>query len=86
MIGNKGYDFFEKDKDKDNILVDNILAFLLEDISRQLLLQRIRIKDILRILKDKDKDMNFWMICEVYAGSKIFRLYCALGQFIKTLH
>ena len=55
-IGNKGYAFFEKDKDKDNILVDNILGILLEDIFRQLILQRIRIKDILRIFKDKDKD------------------------------
>ena len=44
--------FFEKDKDKDNILVDNILAILLEDIFRQLILQRMRIKDILRIFKD----------------------------------
>ena len=52
QLGNKGYDFFEKDKDKDNILVDNILAILLEDIFRQLILQRIRIKDILRIFKD----------------------------------
>ena len=51
-LGNKGYDFFEKDKDKDNILVDNILAILLEDIFRQLILQRIRIKGILRIFKD----------------------------------
>ena len=44
--------FFEKDKDKDNILVDNILAILLEDIFRQIILQRIRIKDISRIFKD----------------------------------
>ena len=50
IIGNKGYAFFEKDKD--NILVDNILAILLEDIFRKLILQRIRIKDILRIFKD----------------------------------
>ena len=51
-VGNKGYDFFEKDKDKDNILVYNILAILFDDIFRQLILQRIRIKDILRIFKD----------------------------------
>ena len=43
-VGNKGYDFFEKDKD--NILVDNILGILLEDIFRQLIPRRIRIKDI----------------------------------------
>ena len=35
QLGNKGYDFFEKDKDKDNILIDNILAILSEDIFRQ---------------------------------------------------
>ena len=56
-IGNKGYDIFEKDKD--NILVDSILGILLEDIFRQLILQRIRIKDSLRIFKDKDKDIDF---------------------------
>ena len=39
-VGNKGYAFFEKDKDKDNILVDNILAILLEDIFRQLILHK----------------------------------------------
>ena len=54
-IGNKGYDFFEKDKDKNNILIDNILGILLEDTFRQLILQRIRIKDSLRIFKNKDK-------------------------------
>ena len=32
-------------KDKDNILIDNIFGILLEDILRQLTLQRIRIKD-----------------------------------------
>ena len=53
-LGNKGYAFFEKDKDKDNILVDNILGIVFEDIFRQLILQRIRIKDVLRIFKDKD--------------------------------
>ena len=74
-LGNKEHDFFEKDKDKDNILVDNILAILLEDIFRQLILQRIRIKDILRIFKDQDKDTDFWVICEFYAGSRIFRLF-----------
>ena len=47
-IGNKGYDFFEKDKDKDNILVDNILGILFEDIFRQPILQRIRIRDALK--------------------------------------
>ena len=52
-IGNKGYDFLEKDKD--NILIDNILGILLEDTFRQLILQRIRIKDCLRIFKNKDK-------------------------------
>ena len=51
LIGNKGYDFFEKDKDKDkdNILVDNILDILFEDIFRQLILQRIRKKGYLKI-------------------------------------
>ena len=63
--------FFEKDKDKDNILVDNILGILLEDIFRQLILQRIRIKDSLSIFKYKDKDKDFWAIWEVYAGSNI---------------
>ena len=48
--------FFEKKKDKDNIFIDNILGILLEDIFRQLILQRIKIKDSLRIFKDKDKD------------------------------
>ena len=72
QLGNKGYDFFEKDKNKDNIIVDNIFGILLEDIFRQLILQRIRIKDILRIFKDWDKDTDFWFICEVCAGSKIF--------------
>ena len=57
-IGNKGYDFLEKDKD--NILIDNILDILLEDIFRQLILQRIMIKDVLRIFKGKDKDKDFW--------------------------
>ena len=52
ILGNKGYTFFEKDKD---ILVDNILTILLEDIVRQPILQRIRIKDSLRIFKNKDK-------------------------------
>ena len=50
-IGNKGYDFFDKDKDKDNILVEDILGILIEDIFSQLILQMIRIKDSLRILK-----------------------------------
>ena len=31
IIENKGYDFFEKCKDKDNILVENVLGILLED-------------------------------------------------------
>ena len=61
-LGNKGYDIFEKNKDKDNIPVDNILGILLEIILRQLILQRIRIKDILRIFKDQYKDKNFWVI------------------------
>ena len=38
ILGNKGYDFFEKNKDKDNILIDNILGILSEDIFRQLIL------------------------------------------------
>ena len=59
VLANKGYAFFDKDKDKDNILVGNIVAILLKDIFRQLILQRIRIKDILRIVKDEDKD--FWV-------------------------
>ena len=33
-LGNKWYDIFEKDKDKDNVLIDNILDILLEDIFR----------------------------------------------------
>ena len=61
--------FFEKDKNKDNILVDIFLGILLEDIFRQHILQRIR------IFNDKDKDMVFWVICEVYAGSEMFRPY-----------
>ena len=75
-LENKGYDIFEKDKDKDNILVDNILGILLEDIFRQLILQRIRIKDSIKIFKDNDKDKDFWAIREVYGGSNIeFRIY-----------
>ena len=58
-------------KDKDNILIENILGILLEDFFRQLILQRIRIKDSLWIFKDKDKDKDFWAIWEVYAGSNI---------------
>ena len=50
---------------------DNILGIFLEDIFREPILQRIRIKDILRIFKDKDKDKDFWAIWEVYAGSNI---------------
>jgi len=42
--------------DKDNILVDIILGILLENIFREPILQRIRIKDILRIFKDINKD------------------------------
>ena len=53
-LENKGYNFFEKDKD--TILVVIILVILLEDIFREPILQRIRIKDILRIIKDKNKD------------------------------
>ena len=52
----------EKLKDKDNILIDNILGILLEDIFRQLILQRIRIKDILRIFKDEDTDKDYWAL------------------------
>ena len=74
-VGNKGYAFFEKDKDKDIILVGNILAILLEDIFRQLILQRIRIKDILRTFRDQYKDTDFWVICEFYEESRIFRLF-----------
>ena len=80
-IGNKGYDFLEKDKDKDNILIDNILGILLEDIFRQLILQRIRIKDSLRIFKDKDKDKDFWAIWEVYAGS-IHQNFVSVRHFV----
>ena len=69
----------EKDKDKDNILIDNILGILLEDIFRQLILQRIRIKDSLRIFKDKDKD--FWAIWEVYAGS-IHQNFVSVRHFV----
>ena len=66
-IGNKGYYFLEKDKDI--ILIDYILGILLEDIFRQLILQRIRIKDSLRIFKDKDKD--FLAIWEIYVESNM---------------
>ena len=62
---------FEKDKDKNNIYVDNILGILLENIFRQLILQRIRIKNNLRIFKDKDKNKDFWGIWEVYVWSSI---------------
>ena len=72
----------KKDKDKDNIFVDNILGILLEGIFRQLILQRIRIKDILRIFKDKDKD--FWAIWEVYAGSNIE--FCIYQNFALVRH
>ena len=65
--GNKWFDILEKDKD--NILIDNTLGILLENIFRQLILQRIRIKDSLRIFKDKDKDKDFWAFLEVYAWS-----------------
>ena len=80
-LGNKEYAIFEKDKDKDNILVDNILVILLEDTFRQLILQRIRIKDSLRIFKDKDKDKDFWAIWEVYAGS-IHQNFVSVRQFV----
>ena len=48
----------------DNILVDNIPGIILEDIFRQPINQRIRIriKDILRISKDKDKDKDYLTI------------------------
>ena len=49
--------FFEK---------DNILAILLEDIFREPILKRIRIKDISRIFKDMNKDK------EIYLGLGIF--------------
>ena len=40
VLRNKRYDFFfVEDKDKDDILVDNILGILLEDIFRQLILK-----------------------------------------------
>ena len=71
----------EKGKDKDNILIDNILGILLEDIFRQLFLKRIRIKDSLRIFKDKDKDKDFWAIWEVYAGS-IHQNLVSVGHFV----
>ena len=80
-VRNEGYDFLEKDKDKDNILIDNILGILLEDIFRQLILQRIRIKDSLRIFKDKDKDKDFWAIWEVYAGS-IHQNFVSVRHFV----
>ena len=51
MVGNKGIT-----KDKYDILANNILCILLEDIFRQLIHQSIRIKDSLRIYRDKDKD------------------------------
>ena len=70
-LGNEGYDFFEKDKD--NILVDIILGILLEDIFREPILQRIRIKDILRIFKDINKDKEIW---EIFLGFGI--LYSTL--------
>ena len=57
--------FFEKDKDKDDILV-----ILLEEIFRQLILYRIGIKDNSRISKDKGKD--FGLFLEIYAGFENF--------------
>ena len=74
---------FYFEKDKNNILVDNILFILLEEIFRQLILQRIRIKDSLRIFKDKDKD--FWAIWEVYAELNVeFWIYSSIFAFLKT--
>ena len=63
--------FFEKDKDKDDILVVNILGILLDNIFRKLILQWVRIKDSLRIYKDNNRDKEFWAIWEVFAGSNI---------------
>ena len=74
---------FYFEKDKNNIIVDNILFILLEEIFRQLILQRIRIKDSLRIFKDKDKD--FWAIWEVYAELNVeFWIYSSIFAFLKT--
>ena len=81
LLGNKGYTFFEKDKD--NILVDNILAILFRGYFQTDYPSKD--EDILGIFKDQDNDMDFWVICEVHAGSKKFRLFGALGLFIKTL-
>ena len=64
-VGNKGYAFFEKDKDKNNIHVDNILGILLENFFRQLILQRIRIKNNISIFKDKDKNKDYLAIREI---------------------
>ena len=82
-LGNEGYDFFEKDKD--NILVDIILGILLENIFREPILQRIRIKDMLRIFKDMNKDKEIW---EIYLGFAIFRLYLIIlqGSSFRTIH
>ena len=56
------------------MLVDNIRGILLEDIFRQFIFQKIRIKDTLRIFKDKERDMDFWVIREGYARSEIARV------------
>ena len=77
--------FFEKDKDKGIILVDNIVCILLKDIFRQFILQMIRITDSSRIFKDKDKDMKFWAIWEVNAWSNIdFWIYSTKLCFSQT--
>ena len=60
------------DKDKDDILGDDIFGILLEDIFRQIIIYRIGIKDNSRIFKNKDKDKDFGLFLEIYAGFENF--------------
>ena len=50
LVGNKGYAFFEKDKD--NILVYNILAILLEDFFQTTYPSKDKVKGYFKIFKD----------------------------------
>ena len=92
LVGNKGYAFFEKDKD--NILVYNILAILLEDFFRQLILQRIRLKDILRYSRIR---IRIWILggfVKFMQGLKFFTVLSSgsinqnftLVGYIKSFH
>ena len=83
-LGNEGYDFFEKDKD--NILVDIILGILLEDIFREPILQRIRIKVIQRKFKDKNKENNYFKLWEFTWGLTIHQYLILLRPIVFCLH